>query len=150
MGFEKKDGKWYTSKGQPVSEAFVNKCFKKGEAGNPNGRPKRKTISEQIRDLLQQEGKNGKTNLEELAEVIIKQAKKGRYPFIKEIFERMEGKVADKTQISGADGKPLFDVMDLSDGKRRDNFYELLRGSISSVDDGSVRPGSIRSNGEQN
>ena len=150
MAITKRNGKYYDKNGAEVSQGFVDGIFKKGQIANPKGRPKRRTLSEELHSLLQKEQKDGMTNMEALAVVILKQARKGRFPFIKEIFERMEGKVADKTQITGADGKPLFDVMDLSDGKRRSNFHELLQGSIASTDDGGIRSGRIRGDGIEN
>ena len=151
MAIEERNGKFYNKNGQEVPKGFVDNMFKAGgPSGNPKGRPKRRTLSEELHSLLQKEQKDGMTNMQALAIVILKQARKGRFPFIKEIFERMEGKVADKTQITGADGKPLFEVMDLSDGERRTNFYQLLRGSIASTDDGGIGPSRLRSNGESN
>ena len=149
MAIEERNGKFYNKNGQEVPKGFVDNMFKAGgPSGNPKGRPKRRTLSEELHSLLQKEQKDGMTNMQALAIVILKQARKGRFPFIKEIFERMEGKVADKTQITGADGKNLFSIMDLSDGERRTNFYELLRGSIASTDDGGERSSRLRGNGE--
>jgi hypothetical protein len=152
MPIEERDGKFYTPAGMEVSEGFANQTFKKGSEwkGNRLGRPKKKTLSEELYDLLHTEKKDGVTHLEALAKVILQQAQRGRFPFIKEILERMEGKVADKTQLSGLDGKPLFEVMDMSDEKRRDSFYRLLSGSIASTDDGGVGPSRLRGDGIEN
>tara|TARA_Y100000310_G_scaffold339596_1_gene432758 strand:- start:888 stop:1340 length:453 start_codon:yes stop_codon:yes gene_type:complete len=150
MAITERNGKFYRADGKEVSKAFADGRFKKGEVANPNGRPKKRTLSEELRDLLSQEQKPGMTNMQALAIVILKQAKKGRFPFIQEIFNRMEGKVADKTQISGTDGKPLFETMDLSDAKRRTNFYELLSGSVASINDGGIGPSRLRGDGVEN
>tara|TARA_Y100001949_G_scaffold166405_1_gene163045 strand:+ start:341 stop:811 length:471 start_codon:yes stop_codon:yes gene_type:complete len=156
MPIEERDGKFYTPAAnggmKEVSEGFANQSFKKGSEwkGNRLGRPKKKTLSEELYDLLHTEKKDGVTHLEALAKVILQQAERGRFPFIKEVLERMEGKVADKTQLSGLDGKPLFEVMDMSDEKRRDSFYRLLSGSIDSTNDGSERSGSLRGDGLKN
>ena len=156
MPIEERDGKFYTPAAnggtKEVSEGFANQSFKRGSEwkGNRLGRPKKKTLSEELYDLLHSEKKDGVTHLEALAKVILQQAERGRFPFIKEVLERMEGKVADKTQLSGLDGKPLFEVMDMSDEKRRDSFYRLLSGSIDSTNDGSERSGSLRGDGLKN
>lgn len=127
-------------------KAFVDRKWKPGQSGNPNGRPKGKTLSEEIRYALAEEikGGGGLTYMEAIAKVIIKEALKGKFPYTKEILERMEGKVADKTEITGSGGDPI-QILDLSNKEKRDSFYRLLSGATHSR---NKRPGGIRNNGE--
>ena len=83
--------------------------FKPGQSGNPKGRPKNKTLSEMIREVLMEEipvkSKNGESRKELgirlLAEAWFRKANKGDMSAIKEILDRTEGKVTDKRHITG-------------------------------------------------
>ena len=111
---------------------FLNNQWKPGQSGNPKGRPKKKSISEELHDLMEDLRKRKNKNMttrEALAEVIIEQALAGRFTFMKEILDRTEGKVADKVQMSGPQGEPLFQFMNLSEKNDRDTFYKLLQRS---------------------
>lgn len=132
--------------GNGQNKAFVEKKWKPGQSGNPKGRPKKKTLSEEIQGLLDDtmKGAGGMTHREALARVIIKEALRGKFQFTKEIYERMEGKVADKTELSGADGDPI-EILDLSNKDKRADFYRLLSGAKNS---GSERSSRIQYNGE--
>jgi len=124
--------------------------WKPGQSGNPKGRPKKRTLSEELRDFIDQEMRdaegNGKgiTHRQALARVIVKQALSGKFPFVKEIFDRLEGKVADRTEITGPSGEPI-EILDLSSKGKRESFYRLLS---SATDGGDKRSGSVRYNGE--
>ena len=117
---------------------FLANQWKPGQSGNPKGRPKSATISEEIRAALEEFIKHGGQNLstrEAIAQVIIKQALAGRYTFVKEIMDRTEGKVAEKMEMSGPGGEKLFDVIDLAAQDDRETFYKLLqRGPINGGD----------------
>lgn len=70
--------------------------FVKGVSGNPNGRPtKANCISDQLRALLEQEAPNmgGKTYAEVLALAMMREALGGNAPYMKELMDRIEGKV---------------------------------------------------------
>ena len=69
--------------------------WKKGQSGNPKGRPKRKTITETIHEVLEEmyPGQGEKTNREMIARVAIKEAIKGGFPFVKEVMDRTDGRV---------------------------------------------------------
>ena len=78
--------------------------FQLGESGNPSGRPKDPLpITAQLRKLLSQEGKDGKTNATLVAEAlvsIVKDTKKRGYvPALKELLDRIEGRVTEKHEI---------------------------------------------------
>ena len=71
------------------------KSWKAGQSGNPKGRPKRKTITETIHELLEEKfpGQDEKTNREMIARVAIEEAIKGGFPFVKEVIDRNDGRV---------------------------------------------------------
>lgn len=70
--------------------------FKPGVSGNPLGRPKGTSITDQLRKIV--EADDGKV-ADALARVIVKHAAKGDFRFAKEILDRLEGKVTDKLEL---------------------------------------------------
>ena len=80
---------------------FIKGRWKKGESGNPAGRPpKNLSITSLVKELLETEDATGKTNAELIAEAIIELAKKKDLPAIRELLDRIEGKVTEKRMIS--------------------------------------------------
>lgn len=83
--------------------------WKKGQPSpNPNGRPKGKTLTEMLRLLLDkvgEEARDGETYTERIAKVFVHEALKGKFPFAKEIIDRIDGKVPDR--IADAEGKTI-------------------------------------------
>lgn len=76
--------------------------FKKGTIGNPNGRPKRKTITELLHERLDKEG-----GWEDLIGVILSMVKKKDREIIKELWHQTDGMPKQKIEATGADGEPL-------------------------------------------
>jgi hypothetical protein len=72
--------------------------FKPGQSGNPNGRPKSKPITAAIKKLLD---KNDGAALLAIAAASIEKASEGDHRHLKEILDRVEGKVLDKVEHSG-------------------------------------------------
>ena len=76
--------------------------YKPGESGNPGGKPAGKSITAELRKMIDE----GNT-AEEIAKVLIDLAKsigtRGQVPAIKELLERTEGKVPDKHEIETGD-----------------------------------------------
>jgi len=66
--------------------------WKKGQSGNPNGRPKGITITELIRQKLP---------LEEVAEITAEHIRKGNIQILKEFWDRIEGKVKEQIAVEG-------------------------------------------------
>lgn len=77
--------------------------FKPGQSGNPSGKPKTKHITDILGKLLDAEASEGKTNAEAIAEELIKLVKdakqRGYAPMLKELLDRVEGKVPDTHKI---------------------------------------------------
>lgn len=81
---------------------------KPGEVRNPNGRPKgsrnRSTI---YREWLEFNSPSGEANLDSVMRALILKASEGDVPAIKEIMDGAFGKIADKQELTGAEGAPL-------------------------------------------
>lgn len=97
--------------------------FPPGNNANPNGRPKGKTITGQLRDMLNAtklEGVaigEGKTVRDQLCEVIWKEALKGDIQFIKLAVDRVEFGDLDELrnrleQLQAARGRVVGDAGD--------------------------------------
>jgi hypothetical protein len=89
----KKNLKMFSSKNQPKKK----------------GRPKGSlSLINEIKKVLEGVDETSKkTILELLAIAAAKQAIKGNSAYFKEIIERLDGKVADKIEHAGKDGRPI-------------------------------------------
>jgi hypothetical protein len=74
--------------------------FQKGQSGNPGGRPKNESVSATIRRMLQGEH-NGRPIQDILVERMIKEALSGKYPFLRELLDRAEGRPSQKVEVTG-------------------------------------------------
>lgn len=83
--------------------------WKKGQSGNPGGRPKGESITATLRRLLEQEH-NGKTIQEILAERVIREAISGKYSFAKELLDRVDGRPAQKVELAAQEDLITFIV----------------------------------------
>jgi hypothetical protein len=85
------------------------KKFSSENQPKKRGRPKGSlSLTNEIKKVL--EGKDEaskKSILELLAIAATKQAMKGNGAYFKEIIERLEGKVTDKIEYTGKDGRPV-------------------------------------------
>ena len=76
----------------------VGRPFQKGQSGNPAGRaPKGQTFAEALRAQLEAV-KNGTSNRDRLAAVVLEKAMKGDLEAVKWIIDRVDGKVADRVE----------------------------------------------------
>jgi hypothetical protein len=91
--------------------------FKPGESGNPSGGHKGLHLTTLLRKLLDEEieVEDAETHLKrkirkaELVTVaLLKQANKGNVKAIREILDRIDGKVPQKIGLTGADGEALI------------------------------------------
>lgn len=85
--------------------------WKKGESGNPNGRPKRRYISHEIeKELLLLNERGDKTKAREIAEKAVELARTGNPWAIQFVTERTEGKPDQHVSI-------VREVRELSDAE---------------------------------
>ena len=92
-----------TDKDESIDEQRTNreisnanlKPFQPGESGNPNGRPKGRSITAELRKLIDK----GDT-AEELADILYRMSKKD-LGALKELLDRTDGKVTDTHRIEG-------------------------------------------------
>jgi hypothetical protein len=86
--------------------------WKPGQSGNPNGRPRRKPLTEELERLLDEidptDKKHRRTFRKRIVEALAFQViKKGNVAAFTEIADRVEGKVAQRQEHTGADGGPV-------------------------------------------
>ncbi len=69
-------------------------AWKPGQSGNPAGRPKVRTLSEELRARLQEQyrGRDDRTYGRMVAEALVDRAINGDVMAIREVFDRVEGK----------------------------------------------------------
>jgi hypothetical protein len=70
--------------------------WKPGQSGNPGGRPKRKPLTDKLLEVLEDP-----KELEALVRVWLKSAQKGSVMHLREILDRVEGRVALPVDVSG-------------------------------------------------
>ena len=89
--------------------------FKKGQTGNPNGRPKDelREIKTVIADLLKKE-KNNQQLVDGLMTVVVNKALKGDLKAVDMLLSYTFGKATQRTEITGAEGEPIEVKHDLS------------------------------------
>ena len=68
--------------------------FKKGQSGNPAGRPPGRTIGDELRRLVT-EADSGKMATK-LAEVAVQRAERGDFRFWNAIIERLDGRASER------------------------------------------------------
>jgi hypothetical protein len=83
--------------------------FKPGNCANPGGRPKGRSLTGRLRDLLDKKEINGKP-IEDgkqvadlVAEVIVQKAVAGDIRFVNLMMDRIEGKVPDTVKLDTDD-----------------------------------------------
>lgn len=70
--------------------------FQPGQSGNPKGRPKKgQTLSDILRKELAVKGEDGITRQEVIMRKLIGMAEEGHMGAIREIYNRIEGKIPD-------------------------------------------------------
>lgn len=88
------------------------KPFQPGVSGNPGGRPRKKPLTEELERLLDEidptDKKHRRTYRKRIVEALAQQViKKGNVAAFTEIADRVEGKVAQRQEHTGADGGPV-------------------------------------------
>ena len=74
----------------------TGKGFKPGQSGNPGGRPKKKPITELYEQILRDP-----KNLALLEKIIVQGIRRGDVTLIREMADRVEGKVTQQLEHSG-------------------------------------------------
>ena len=83
--------------------------FKKGQSGNPGGRPKGVSLQSALRERLAA-GESGDKLVESLVNVALREALRGDFRFWNSIIERVDGKVADR--LAGPEGEGLMVILE--------------------------------------
>lgn len=90
---------------KPIKQEIAGRnkdgTFPKGVSGNPEGRPKRKTLTEMIHEELDKKG-----GWESLVDVIVTMAKRKDKDILKEIWRYTDGMPQQKTDITSG-GQPI-------------------------------------------
>lgn len=110
-----------------------HKTFKKGQSGNPNGRPKgAKGLTTLLREALQKmEAGNGEPYDALLVKRVLKMAiSDGNEQMIKLCFNYIDGMPKQITELTGKDGKDLFEASDRIKELAK-NLNEVYREGIS-------------------
>jgi hypothetical protein len=109
--------------------------FAPGQSGNPGGRPKGRSVTSRLRELLEQGEINGKPlrNGQQVADlvtrVIIQKVLSGDPQFVKILLDRTEGKPTERKEISGEDGGPIKIKVVYSDAGNNPDDPEAASGS---------------------
>lgn len=86
--------------------------FEPGRSGNPSGRP-RKVLTEKLDAYLDQptpadkRKKKKRTHADRIVQTTVRLAERGNVSAIREVFDRVEGKVAQRTELSGPSGAAI-------------------------------------------
>ena len=96
-----------------MAERNAKGQFTKGASGNPKGRKPRET-ERYFLDLFR--SCISDTDFKDAIAVLVRLAKRGNTVAIKIILDYLMGPPVQKSELSGADGKPLKIKVTLSDG----------------------------------
>ena len=71
------------------------KSWRPGQSGNPSGYSKDRRMTNELLRQLEAEGK-----LAGVVTALVREAQKGSFQHIREIFDRLDGKVASKVEVT--------------------------------------------------
>jgi hypothetical protein len=92
------------------------KPFKKGQSGNPKGRPPIRDIKVVLQELLSQE-KNGTQLIDGLMSVVVNKALKGDLKAVDMLLSYTFGKATQRTEITGSEGEKIDFTINVVQGK---------------------------------
>lgn len=99
--------KQHNSKAMAAKDIEQHK-FKKGQTGNPNGRPKKiPEIDVLLGEVLNEPGEQGMTIAKQIIDRLAKEAIKGNTRAAEVLLDRAYGKVKSNIELSGPDGGPI-------------------------------------------
>lgn len=106
---KKTGGKQDKKKPKQETERNPDGTFPKGKSGNPNGRPREKSLTTLLKEALKNiEGVTGEQYDVLLVKRLLEKAiSKGDMKAIQMIWERLEGKPKQSIEMSGIDGDPI-------------------------------------------
>src|SRR6478609_1322860 len=84
------------------------KSFKKGQTGNPNGRPKKLPAIDELLDKVLGTDGSGKSEAEAILNALKAKAKRGDVRAAELLLDRAYGKAKQAIQMSGDKENPLF------------------------------------------
>ena len=102
----------------PKPENIIPHKYKKGQSGNPKGRPKGtlRDIKVVLQDLLSQE-KNGTQLIDGLMSVVVNKALKGDLKAVDMLLSYTFGKATQRTEVTGAEGEKIDFTINVVQGK---------------------------------
>ena len=101
-----------------IAEAGKAHRWKKGQSGNPTGRPKSKTLSDAYRNKLEEPVPNdpeGRTWAELIAEAQVRDAVRGNVQAAREIADRTEGKARQAIEFEDGTMTQAFERMTIEE-----------------------------------
>lgn len=106
---KKTGGKQDKKKPKQEKERNPDGTFPKGKSGNPNGRPREKSLTTLLKEALKQiEKATGEQYDVLLVKRLLEKAiSKGDMKAIQMIWERLEGKPKQSIELGGIDGDPI-------------------------------------------
>ena len=124
--------KQVTAKKRELPQKFIDFQWKKGQSGNPGGRPKRDFAAEFARKILEANGDEALLN--KYANGFAKQLCRGNAYTFKELAERGFGKLIEK-RITADGGNVDFAEADESDINKRIADLERDLGLVRQIDE---------------
>ncbi len=109
--------------------------FKKGVSGNPKGRPKKEDcLTSIMREYLEQfdpKDEQKVTHAELVVVATVELAKKGNAAALKEVWERMDGKVKDKLEVETKDSGNAILLAKVLSHKELKELHDRLERAIN-------------------
>jgi len=100
------------------------KPFKKGQSGNPKGRPRKlPELRTLLADVLGEE-KNGKTAAEKIIDKLRQKAEAGDIRAAELLLKYSYGQPVQRLEHSGPDGAPVETIIRFVDDSKDDEYFE--------------------------
>ena len=120
--------------------------WKRGQSGNPKGRPRKEPLTDILRQVLAEKIPNAAADrrLSRLDQVLVRNwvleaIRTKDTATIVEIFNRIDGKVQDRIAVGGDDGQPIriqtLDVHQFTDEELRSYEALIRKGTTPRSDD---------------
>lgn len=107
----------------PKPENIEPHKFKKGQSGNPKGRPKKlPELEKLLADVLGEE-KDGMTAAEAILKKLRQEAAKGNLRAAEILLNRAYGMPKQRTELTGADGGPVETIIRFVDDTNDDDYF---------------------------